>query len=73
MPIEQALLESLPLLRWCELDSHGYVIVDVTRERVLAEWWFVGAIHAPVTDESCGAAWKVECGRPKLIEVQPGR
>jgi alkaline phosphatase D len=67
--IEQALVESLPSLRWCELDSHGYVIVDVRRERVLAEWWFVDAVHTPAAGETCAAAWKVESGRSNLTEV----
>jgi alkaline phosphatase D len=68
-PIEQSLKHTLPHLRWCDLDSHGYVVVDVKRERVLAEWWFVGAIHEHSPEESCGAAWKVESDQPRLIEV----
>jgi alkaline phosphatase D len=68
-PIEQALVDWVPGLQWCELDSHGYLLVEVTREQVRAEWWFVDAIATPSTDESCGAAWQVESGRPRLSAV----
>ena len=69
LSIEHALKESLPCLRWCELDSHGYVIVDVSRDRLLAEWWFVDAINRVSVNETCGAAWQVETGRPRLTAV----
>jgi len=60
--IEQAMVEALPHLRWCELDSHGYVVVDVTRERVIGEWWHVDTVLRPSTAEGCAARWTVERG-----------
>lgn len=72
VPIEQSLLRARPSLRWCELDSHGYVIVDVTRERLLAQWWFVDAIDLPSAAERCAASWLVASGRSQLCFVGDG-
>jgi len=58
--IEQAMVDALPDLRWCELDSHGYVVVDVTRERVTGEWWHVDTVLRQSTAERCAARWMVE-------------
>src|SRR5258705_72913 len=61
--VEQALLDALPHLRWVDLDSHGYVVIDVTRERVTAEWWFVDTVVQRAPGQRLGAAWTVERGR----------
>ena len=66
IPIEQAMVAALPHLRWCELDSHGYVVVDVTRERVTGEWWHVDTVLRPSTAERCAARWMVERGAAVL-------
>lgn len=66
IPIEQAMVEALPHLRWCELDSHGYVVVDVTRKRVIGEWWHVDTVLRPSTTERCAARWMVERGTAAL-------
>ena len=62
-------MESLPHMPWCDLDSHGYVVVDVRPERVLAQWWLVDAIHTASAGELLGAAWKLETGERRLTAV----
>jgi len=69
LAIEHAAVESLPHWKWCELDSNGYIVVDVTPERVQAEWWFVDTVLAPSTHEELGARWLVEHGSQQAIEV----
>src|SRR5262249_40456932 len=64
--VERALLEALPHLRWVDLDSHGYVVVDVTPERVTAEWWFVDTVLERVPGQRLAASWTVARGRPRL-------
>jgi alkaline phosphatase D len=59
----------LPHWKWCEFDSNGYVVIDVDRERVQAEWWFVDTVLAPSTHEDLGARWLVEHGSQQAIEV----
>ena len=70
LPIERDLLAALPHLRWVDLDSHGYVVVDVNRERVTGEWWFVETVLKRTDREHLGASWTVEHGRPGLRPTQ---
>ena len=41
---EKQLLEALPNVCFSDMDSHGYMVVDITPERVLVEWWFVDGV-----------------------------
>ncbi|MEO7118233.1 MAG: alkaline phosphatase D family protein, partial [Candidatus Limnocylindrales bacterium] len=65
--IEAELLAGWPHMRMCDLDSHGYVVLDVTPERVVAEWWFVDTVLRRTSVERLGGAWQVEHGRPTLL------
>jgi alkaline phosphatase D len=65
--IEHQIVEALPHWKWCDLDSHGYVVVDVTPERVRADWWFVDTVLERHNQETSGAAWQVTHGSPHLI------
>ena len=42
--VERDLRNALPDIRWAELDSHGYMLIDVTAERVRVEWWLVDSV-----------------------------
>jgi alkaline phosphatase D len=68
LELERLAVEILPHWKWCELDSNGYVVVDVDRERVQAEWWFVDTVTAPSDAEGLGACWFVEHGSQRAIE-----
>lgn len=65
--IERQIVEALAHWKWCELDSHGYTIIDVTPERLRADWWFVDSVLERHDREVNGAAWMVERGRPRLL------
>ena len=39
-----ALRSDLPHIRWCDLDSHGYLVVELTRDRATVEWWGVDEV-----------------------------
>jgi alkaline phosphatase D len=66
LPTERALMDLLPGVRWCDLDSHGYMIVDVTPETVTAEWWFVDGVLAPTSSERLGRRALVHRGDPTI-------
>lgn len=70
LPIEQELLNLWPHVRWCDLDSHGYIVVDVDRQGVTAEWWAVDEVLTRQSGERRTAAFLVEHGRPALVPVQ---
>ena len=48
-------------VRWAEITERGYAIVDVNRERAVAEWWFVDAFSGdPSGTAVLGAAFATE-------------
>jgi alkaline phosphatase D len=67
VPHERALVEALPYVQWCDLDGHGYVVVDVTPERVIGEWWLVDTIRRRTDGERRASAWMVRRGDPRLV------
>ena len=48
---EAALLKMLPDLKWCDLDSHGFLIVGAGSQSVSCQWWFVDTVRE-LTDVS---------------------
>jgi alkaline phosphatase D len=44
---EEAMVRVLKDLRWCDLDSHGFLIVDCAPEKVSCQWWFVDKVLEP--------------------------
>ncbi|MDQ1548342.1 MAG: alkaline phosphatase, partial [Actinomycetota bacterium] len=43
---EAALVRMLPDMRWCDLDSHGFLIVEAGPQAVSCQWWFVDTVKA---------------------------
>ena len=41
---EAAFLRTLPDLRWVDLDSHGFLIVEASTQRLSCQWWFVDTV-----------------------------
>ena len=66
LKIEEEIVAANPHIHWAELDSHGYVIVDVTHDRVQADWYFVEDILAPNPDEQVGGSWLVKEGEHQV-------
>ena len=64
--VEAALLSVMPHIRFCELDSHGYSIVDVTRERLDFEWWIVESVLERSAVEHRMGAFRVAAGDPRI-------
>jgi len=67
LDIEREFVQAVPNIRWCDLDSHGYVVVDVVPERVTAQWWFVDTLLERHAGERLGATWSVERGTARLV------
>jgi alkaline phosphatase D len=70
--IERQVVDENPHVHWVNLDAHGYVLVDVTHERVRAEWWFVPATHRRVEGERREAVFEVPAGEQRLRAVEAG-
>lgn len=64
------------LLRWqnrhvrmADLEHHGYVVVDVTAERVQADWWHVETVAERSGTERFAGGWQLRHGAAGLVEV----
>jgi alkaline phosphatase D len=58
-----------PHLRYLEGLRRGYVVLDVTRERAQADWFFVPTVTVRTRLEEFGKALITEAGRPHLVET----
>ena len=61
------MMELLPQIRFCDMDSHGYMVADVTPERFRVEWWFVDEILERVPGERLGGAMEVRAGDQRIV------
>ena len=72
LAIEAALLAGMPHLRYVDLDSHGYSIVDLDRERLRFEWWTVdGLDHARRRARRSRRSMAVRHGEPAWLVTSP--
>jgi alkaline phosphatase D len=67
LEVEKALLAGMPHLRYVDLDSHGYSIVDLDRERLRFEWWNVEGVEMRAAGHALAASLLVRHGEPRLI------
>lgn len=67
---QQAFLATNPHIRYTDWDRKGYLLLDVTPERVQGEWWYVPTIAEPAAGESFGAGYRVLDGADHL-ELAP--
>ena len=68
LAIEAALLAGMPNLRYADLDSHGYSIVDLDQDRLRFEWWTVDALDQRVPGQALAASMAVRHGEPRLVD-----
>lgn len=60
--VEVLVLAANPHIKYAELDSNGYVILDVTRERVQGDWFHVDTVAVASDGEAFASAWKTNSG-----------
>ena len=73
--IERQLIDANPHVHWAEVDSHGYMLIDVTPDRVEAQWHFVDTPLRPSDGVRLGGAWAVRRGRhlPEPVDAPAER
>jgi alkaline phosphatase D len=59
---------TLPHLKFMDLLRHGYILVDLTPERVQAEWYLTGSVVDPRAEETLSIIFQVRAGENHLIE-----
>ena len=67
--VERDLRNALPDIRWAELDSHGYMLIDVTAERVRVEWWLVDSVLERTEGERMAMAMEVQGGTQAMVSA----
>jgi alkaline phosphatase D len=56
-----------PHIRWFDLIRQGYLVLDVTPERVQSAWYLYADIKRPdAAEETFAAAWSVKAGSTRL-------
>jgi len=64
--LEKLITDVNPHVKYVELTRHGYLIVDVTPERLAGEWWYVDTVTAPSSGETLAVTWEVLDGANRL-------
>lgn len=67
--LEQEVKADNPWVKYVELDSHGYSVVDVTKDRLNVDWYFISERTDPQATQEFAASWKVDAG---ANAVSPG-
>lgn len=68
---ERQIVAAVPHVHYVNLREHGYLLLDLTAERALAEWWLVDSIAERIAGERLGAAFATERGANHLVRVEP--
>jgi alkaline phosphatase D len=66
LAIEADFVDAIPGLQWCELESHGYVVAEVSHQRIALQWWFVDTVLQRTTVETLGNEMMLVHGDPRL-------
>lgn len=61
----------LPHLKYVDLDRHGYILLDLTPERVRAHWMYTGESSRRSGDAICGAIQESRRGTNRLQPIDP--
>ncbi len=58
-----------PHLRFLDGRSRGYVVVEMTRQRLQADWWFVAGVSARTPEQKFGKGLVSEAGSRHLVDA----
>jgi alkaline phosphatase D len=59
-----------PHVKMVELDSHGYSVCEVTKQRIQFDWYCISDREDPKATQSFATAFKVEDGSNKVTEAE---
>ncbi|HYO98348.1 MAG TPA: alkaline phosphatase D family protein [Polyangiaceae bacterium] len=65
--LAQVLRQTHPHIKYVDLNRRGYALLDVTEERVQAEWYFVSSITEASPAEELGAAFVTMAGHNHIV------
>ncbi|MCX7606143.1 MAG: alkaline phosphatase D family protein [Bacteroidia bacterium] len=56
-------------VKYVDLTRHGYVLLDITPQKVQGDWYYVNTISQPVPGETVGEGWYVLTGERFLRQA----
>ncbi len=56
-----------PHFKYIDFNQRGYMLLDVTRERAVCEWWFVDTVASLSNIQTFGAAFEVQHDTNRLV------
>jgi len=63
-----ALLRSInPHFKYIDLNQRGYMLMDVTPQRVVGEWWYVDTVQSLSNVQTFGSAFETQNGSNSLV------
>jgi alkaline phosphatase D len=72
--IADSLRPANPHFKYINLHRRGYMLLDVTPQRAVAEWWYVDTVASPSNLEIFAAAFEVQHGTNRVVpsaQTQP--
>jgi len=51
-----------PHVKYVDITKHGYVLIDITPQKVQGDWYFANTVSQPQPGESPGESWYVNSG-----------
>jgi alkaline phosphatase D len=70
--VEAAVRAANPHVKYLDLDSHGYTVLDVTPEAVQAEWHVLAERTDRASASRLSTSWRVDAGTQKIRRVTEG-
>ncbi|MCX7651787.1 MAG: alkaline phosphatase D family protein [Bacteroidia bacterium] len=58
-----------PHIKYADLTRHGYVLIDITPQKVQGDWYYANTISQPIPGETLGASWYVQAGERFLRQA----
>ncbi len=68
--LEAGIMADNPYVKYVELDSHGYSVVDATPERLQTDWYYISDRTDPAATQAHAASWKVDAGTNTVSEAE---
>ena len=65
--LEWVVRRANPQVAWVDTAAHGYLLLDVTAERIEGQWWHVDRVGKPTEVERLAATWSVTRGDPRPV------
>ncbi len=73
--VSEALQAAMPHMKYVDFYRRGYVLLDITHERIQAEWHHVGSVNFPGLGDFFSRAYAVYNGEPglkrELVQSEP--